>query len=84
MKKPSGSSRIKIVKNWVCMVKSYGVGNFDDIPTPSCVTGVNFIQRIDDGHCDRLHAYLSAGQCFNDGNVGKQPVAWEEYCMKYW
>ena len=63
------------------MVKSYGVGNFDDIPTPSCVTGVNFFQRIDDGHCDRLHAYLSAGQCFNDGNVGKQPVAWEEYCM---
>ena len=22
--------------------------------------------------------------CFNNGYVGKQPVAWKEYCTQYW
>ena len=22
--------------------------------------------------------------CFDDGYVGKKPVAWEEYCADYW
>ena len=27
---------------------------------------------------------LAAVQCFDDGYVGKQPVAWKEYCAVYW
>ena len=26
----------------------------------------------------------SADHCFDDGYVGKQPVAWKEYCAEYW
>ena len=25
-----------------------------------------------------------AVRCFNNGYVGKQPVAWKEYCVEYW
>ena len=27
---------------------------------------------------------LTAVQCFDDGYMGKQQVAWEEYCADYW
>ena len=27
---------------------------------------------------------LNAVHCFDDGYVGKQPVAWKEYCVVYW
>ena len=27
---------------------------------------------------------LTAVRCFNNGHVGKQPVAWKEYCAEYW
>ena len=39
--------------------------------------------RIDDNRCDRIHSSLIAVHCFADGYVGKQPVAWEEYCAEY-
>ena len=40
-----------------------------------------FLLRIDDSHCDRIH---SSVRCFNNGLVGKQPVAWKENCAEYW
>ena len=40
--------------------------------------------RIDDCHFDRIHSSLTAVHCFDNGYVGKQPVAWKEYCMEYW
>ena len=42
-----------------------------------------FSPRIDDSHCDRIHSFLTAVHCFDDDYVG-QPVAWKEYCAKYW
>ena len=27
---------------------------------------------------------LAAVHCFDNGYVGKQPVAWKEYCAEYW
>ena len=42
------------------------------------------LSRIDDGHCDRIHSSLTAVRCFDNSFVGKQPVAWKEYCAKYW
>ena len=43
-----------------------------------------FFPRIDDSHCVRIHSFLTAVQCFDSGYVGKQPVAWKEYCAEYW
>ena len=43
-----------------------------------------FIPRIDDSHCDRIHSSLTAVRFFDNGHVGKQPVAWKEYCVEYW
>ena len=44
------------------------------------------IPRIDESHCDRIHSSLIAVCCFDNGYVGKQPVAWKgysaEYCLK--
>ena len=42
-----------------------------------------FFPRIDDSHCDRIRYSLTDVHCFDDGNVGKQPVVWEEYCAEY-
>ena len=39
---------------------------------------------IDDGHCDRDHSSLTAVSRFKNGFVGKQLVAWKEYCAEYW
>ena len=43
-----------------------------------------FLSRIDDTHCDRIHSSLTTVHCFDNGYVGKQPVAWKEYCVEYW
>ena len=45
---------------------------------------VAFFPRIDDSHCNRIQASLTTGHSFDNGYVGKQPVAWKEYCMEYW
>ena len=45
---------------------------------------VAFFPRINDGHCNRIHASLTTGHSFDNDYVGKQPVAWKEYCMEYW
>ena len=42
-----------------------------------------FFPRIDDSHCDRIHSSLTTVRCFDNGYVGKQPVAWKEYCVEY-
>ena len=39
---------------------------------------------IDDIHRNRIHFSLTAINCFNNADVGKQPVAWKEYCAEYW
>ena len=40
--------------------------------------------RFDDSHSDRIHSSLISVHYFDNGNVGKQPVAWKEYCAEYW
>ena len=35
-------------------------------------------------HCDRIHSSLTTVRCFDNGYVGKQPVAWKEYPVEYW
>ena len=31
-----------------------------------------------------IHSSITVVHCFDNCNVGKQPVAWEEYCAEYW
>ena len=38
-----------------------------------------FFPRIDD-----IHSSLAAVHCFDNGYVGKQPMACKEYCAEYW
>ena len=45
----------------------------------TCSLGL-FFQRIDDSHFDRILSSLTAVRCFDNGYVGKHPVAWKEYC----
>ena len=40
--------------------------------------------RIDDNNCNRLHSSVTAIHCFDDGFVGKQSLALEEYFAEYW
>ena len=51
---------------------------FDPLARPT------YFPKIDDSHCDRIHSSLTAVHCFDDGYVGKQPVACEEYFAKHW
>ena len=47
------------------------------------ITGMaNIIQRTEDSHRDKIHSSLTAVHCFNNSYVGKQPVAWKEYCAE--
>ena len=39
---------------------------------------------IHDSYCDRIHSFLTAVRCFDNGYVGKQPVAWKEHSVEYW
>ena len=50
----------------------------------SNLLSLHFLLRIDNLHCDRNHSSLTAVRCFDDDYwyVGKQPVAWEEYCAE--
>ena len=43
-----------------------------------------FSPRIADSQCDRTHSSFTAVRCFDNVYVGKQPVAWKEYCVEYW
>ena len=43
-----------------------------------------FFPTIDYIHLDRIHSYLTAVCCFDNGYMGKQPVAWKEYCAEHW
>ena len=43
-----------------------------------------FSLRTDESHFDRIHSSLTVVQCFDNGYVGKQPVAWKEYCVENW
>ena len=39
---------------------------------------------IVDSHCNRIHSFLTTVDCFENGYVGKQPVAWRENCEEHW
>ena len=43
-----------------------------------------FFPRIDDSHCNRIQSSLCSVHCLDNGYVGKQPVAWKEYCAEFW
>ena len=64
------------------------VGRGADLRTGSCWFDLQarpiFFPRIDDSHCDRIHSCLTAVRCFDNNYLGKQPVAWIEYCVEYW
>ena len=42
-----------------------------------------FFPRIDDSHCDRIHSLSPLSTVSTIGYVGKQLVAWKEYCAEY-
>ena len=44
----------------------------------------NLLSEDSDSHCNRINFSLMAVSCFNNGYVGKQPVAWKDYCVEYW
>ena len=59
------------------------VGSIEDLRIGGCwfespARSILFL-RIDDSHCDSIYSPLMAVHCFNDGYMGKQPVAWKEY-----
>ena len=62
------------------------VGSVQDLKTGSCWFDPPLGQYslIDDSHCNRIHSSLAAVHCFDSGYMGKQPVAWEEFCAEYW
>ena len=43
-----------------------------------------FFPKIDDKYCNRIHSSLTAVHCFEDVYVGKQLVAWKEFCAETW
>ena len=43
-----------------------------------------FFPRTDDSHCDRVHFFLTPLCCFDNGYVGKQPVAGKKNSSKAW
>ena len=43
-----------------------------------------FFPRIDDIYCDRIYSSLTTVRSFDNGYVGKQPVAWKDYCVENW
>ena len=52
------------------------VGSVADLRTGSPARPI-FFSGIDDSHCDRIHSSLTTVHCFDDGYVGKQPMAWK-------
>ena len=42
----------------------------------------NLFLRIDDNLCYTIHTFLTTDHCFDDGNVGKQPMGLKEYCVE--
>ena len=61
---------------------------------PSSHSSVGSVADLRTGHRwfdSRLSQYsfrelmtVTAVRCFDNGYVGKQPVAWKEYCAEYW
>ena len=47
-------------------------------------SSAHLLRMIDDSYYDRIHSSLTTVHCFNNRYVGKQPVAWKEYCAEYW
>ena len=64
------------------------VGSIQDLRTEGCWLDPGalpkFFPLIDDSHYNRIHSYLTAVHCFNNGFVGKQPVVWKDYFAEYW
>ena len=42
------------------------------------------LKVIYEGFLFAIHSSLTNVRCFNNSHVGKQPVAWKEYCAEYW
>ena len=65
------------------IAKSITLQTWEHKVTGSIPSSANILSE-DDSHCDRIHSSLTAVRCFDIGYVGKQPVAWKEYCAEYW
>ena len=63
------------------------VGSTQDLRTGGCcfdpLLGQYSFCGLMDRHWNTSHSALTAFHFFNNGFVGKQLVAWEEYCAKY-
>ena len=63
-------------------------GHLEPEPSPSCsvgsveIAGLNL--RVDDSQCKKIYFSLTTVHCFDNDYVGKQLVAWKEYCVEYW
>ena len=60
------------------------VGSAQDLRIRSSTRQLIFFSRIDDSHSVRIHSSLTAVHYFNNGYVGKQPVARKKYCAEHW
>ena len=86
----SSSPVLEVLRVSYCDHAVFVVGGSSVINSLPCVLLVRslarpiFFPRIDDSHCDRNHSSLTAVWCFDNAYVGKQPVAWKEYCAEYW
>ena len=60
------------------------VGKGENAGNQNIVTLLIFFPSTDDSHCDRIHSSLTTVECFDNGHVGKRPVAWKEYCVEHW
>ena len=60
------------------------VGSVADLRIGSIHGSANILSEdFYDSHCKRIHSSLTAVR-FDNGYVGKQPVAWKEYWAEYW
>ena len=60
-------------------------GSMQDLRTGGCcfnLGSANIFSRIDDSQCEKIHSSLITTHYFNYGYVGKQLVAWKEYCAE--
>ena len=73
----------KVFKKLIPLDASKGVIVWEWVKMLSPVRSL-FFPRTNDSLCDRIHSSLTAVSCFDNGNVGKQPVVGKEYCAGYW
>ena len=83
------SSQIQCCFSFVKAEPHSSVGSIADLRTGGRwfdprLSQYSFQGCMYDSHCNRINFSLTTVCCFDNGYVGKHPVAWKEYCMEYW